>query len=261
MKEFKYICRPTNQSVMKKSLILLALAAICAAPANAQILDRLANKALNAAERGVSKAVEKKTEQAAQKATEKILGGAEKAIDKQTDKAAAAVEQATINATQAYTDAVVESANAMNASAAELNAATDELRQANAAAGASAAAGANLMSSYMTLMGAGTPTYEDKGDEVAMTWKYINFDLAWTAKFKGDKCSSSIMSYTFASPELATQYYREQIDGMDKKEAKNWSVDGKTVSEDNTDEYADKDKIAVKAVIQQLVLSMGGKLE
>ena len=34
---------------MKKTLILLTLAAACVAPENAQLLDRLANKAMNAA--------------------------------------------------------------------------------------------------------------------------------------------------------------------------------------------------------------------
>ena len=117
------------------------------------------------------------------------------------------------------------------------------------------------MGSYLTLMGAGTPKYEDKGDEVSMIWDYIQFNMNWTAKFKGEKCTKSTIGYTFQTPELATQFYREQIDGLDKDEAKKYSVDGKTCYEDNTDEYADKDKIAVKAAIQQLVISMGGKLE
>ncbi len=247
---------------MKKSLILLAVATLFAVPADAQLLNRLAEKAAQAAERGVERAVEKKTEQAAQKATEKILGGAEKAIDKQADKAAAAIEQATVNATQAYTDALVESANAINASASELNATADSLRKANEAAGISAAGGlGGLMGSYMTLMGAGTPVYEDNGNEVSMTWKYIQFDMAWTCKFSGDKCNSSIIAFTFPTEELATEYYREETDGLDKKEAKQYSVKGKTVYQDNTEEYSGKDKIAVKAEIQKVVLAMGGKLE
>ena len=40
-----------------------------------------------------------------------------------------------------------------------------------------------------------------------------------------------------------------------------WSVQDKTVIEDNTQEYSNQDKIAVKAAMQQIVISMGGKLE
>ena len=120
---------------------------------------------------------------------------------------------------------------------------------------------AGLMSSYMTLMGAGTPTIEDKGDEVILAWQYIQFNLEWHAKFKGDQCSESKMMYIFQTPELATQYYREQTADMDKDRAKLWSVQDKTVIEDNTQEYSNQDKIAVKAAMQQIVISMGGKLE
>ena len=69
------------------------------------------------------------------------------------------------------------------------------------------------------------------------------------------------MMYTFQTPELATQYYREQTADLEKDEAKLWSVDGKTVTQDNTAEYKGQDKVAVKASMQQIVLSMGGKLE
>ena len=118
-----------------------------------------------------------------------------------------------------------------------------------------------LMGSYMSLMGVAAPTYEDKGDEVLLSWDYVSFKLEWLAKFKKDECNDSKMMYTFQTPELATQYYREQTADLEKDEAKLWSVDGKTVTQDNTAEYKGQDKVAVKASMQQIVLSMGGKLE
>jgi hypothetical protein len=247
---------------MKKSLLLLIVAAFFTVPSNAQFLNRLTDKAMKAAEKGVTKAVEKSVEKTTEKATEKILGTAEKAVEKEVDKAADAAANAATNATKAYTDAVVESANEINASANELNRVTDSIRVANGQpAQASGAGMAGLMSSYMTLMGAGTPTIEDKGDEVILAWQYIQFNLEWHAKFKGEQCSESKMMYIFQTPELATQYYREQTADMDKDKAKLWSVQDKTVIEDNTQEYSNQDKVAVKAAMQQIVLSMGGKLE
>lgn len=232
---------------MRKTFFLMALAALCAAPANAQLLNRLTDKALKAAEKGVSKAVEKSVEKTTEKAAEKLLNSAEKAVDAQVNKATNAIDQST---------------SEINASLAEANRVTDSIRAANGELPQATGQGlAGLMGSYMSLMGAGAPTLEDKGDEMLLSWDYVGFKLEWLAKFKGDNCSESKMMYTHQTPEMAVQYYREQIDGLDEADAKKWSVDGKTVTEDNTAEYADKDKIAVKAAMQQIVLSMGGKLE
>ena len=100
-----------------------------------------------------------------------------------------------------------------------------------------------------------------RGDEVLLSWDYVGFKLEWLAKFKGDNCNESKLMYTFQTPELATQYYREQIADLEKDDAKLWSVKDKIVTQDNTAEYKGQDKIAVKAAMQQIVLSMGGKLE
>jgi hypothetical protein len=232
---------------MRKSILFIVFAALCTAPANAQLLNRLTDKALKAAEKGVGKAVEKSVEKTTEKAAQKLLNSAESAVDAQVNKATTAIDQST---------------NEINASIAEANRAADSIRVANGQAPQAAGAGlAGLMGSYMTLMGAGSPTLEDKGDEMLLSWDYVGFKLEWLAKFKGDNCSESKMMYTHQTPEMAIQYYREQIDGLDEADAKKWSVDGKTVTEDNTAEYADKDKIAIKAAMQQIVLSMGGKLE
>lgn len=227
---------------MRKSFILLAAAALfSAAPVNAQLLNRIADKAVKAAERGVSKAVEKSVEKTTEKATEKVLNSAEKAVEAQVDRAT----------------------NEINSTTNELNRYNDSLRAANAEvqAATGGAGVAGLMGSYMSLMGIAAPTYEDKGNEVLLTWDYVSFKLEWTAKFKGDECSDSKMMYTFQTPELATQYYREQTADLEKDEAKLWSVKDKTVTQDNTSEYKGQDKVAVKAAMQQIVLSMGGKLE
>ena len=229
---------------MKKSFLLLIVAALFTVPSNAQLLNRLADKAVKAAEKGVTKAVEKSVEKTTEKATEKALQSAEKAVEAQVDRGV----------------------NELNATTNELNRYNDSLAAANAefAAqnGGSAGAGVQgLMGSYMTLMGIAAPTYEDKGDEVLLSWDYVSFKLEWLAKFKKDECNESKMMYTFQTPELATQYYREQTADLEKDEAKLWSVDGKTVTQDNTAEYKGQDKVAVKASMQQIVLSMGGKLE
>lgn len=229
---------------MKKSFLLLFVAALFTVPSNAQLLNRLTDKAMKAAERGVTKAVEKSVEKTTEKATEKALESAEKAVEAQVDRGV----------------------NELNATTNELNRYNDSLAAANAefAAqnGGSAGAGVQgLMGSYMTLMGIAAPTYEDKGDEVLLSWDYVSFKLEWLAKFKKDECNESKMMYTFQTPELATQYYREQTADLEKDDAKLWSVDGKTVTQDNTAEYKGQDKVAVKASMQQIVLSMGGKLE
>ena len=229
---------------MKKSFLLLFVAALFTVPSNAQLLNRLTDKAVKAAERGVTKAVEKSVEKTTEKATEKALNSAEKAVEAQVERGV----------------------NELNATTNELNRYNDSLAAANAefAAqnGGSAGAGVQgLMGSYMTLMGIAAPTYEDKGDEVLLSWDYVSFKLEWLAKFKKDECNESKMMYTFQTPELATQYYREQTADLEKDEAKLWSVDGKTVTQDNTAEYKGQDKVAVKASMQQIVLSMGGKLE
>ena len=227
---------------MRKSFFLLAVAAVfCAAPAHAQLLNRITDKAVKAAERGVSKAVEKSVEKTTEKSTEKVLNSAEKAVEAQVDKGV----------------------NELNATTNELNRYNDSLRAANAEmqAATGGAGVQGLMGSYMSLMGIAAPTYEDKGNEVLLTWDYVSFKLEWLAKFKGDECNESKMMYTFQTPELATQYYREQIADLEKDEAKLWSVNDKVVTQDNTDEYKGQDKVAVKAAMQQIVLSMGGKLE
>ena len=226
---------------MKRSFLLLMVAALFTVPSNAQLLNRLTEKATKAAERGITKAVEKSVEKTTEKATEKALNSAEKAVEAQVNKGV----------------------NELNAATNELNRYNDSLAAANAeAAAATGGAGVQgLMGSYMTLMGIAAPTYEDKGNEVLLTWDYISFKLEWLAKFKGDNCNESKMMYTFQTPELATQYYREQIADLEKDEAKLWSVNDKVVTQDNTAEYKGQDKVAVKAAMQQIVLSMGGKLE
>lgn len=229
---------------MKKTLLMMIAALFLATPTQAQFLNKLADKAVKAAEKGVTKAVEKSAEKTAEKATEKVLGSAEKAVEAQVDR----------------------QVNELNATTNELNRYNDSLAAANAqfAAqnGGTAGAGVQgLMGSYMTLMGVAAPTYEDKGDEVLLSWDYISFKMEWLAKFKGDECNDSKMMYTFQTPELATQYYRDQTADMDKDEANLWSVNDKTVTQDNTDEYKGQDKVAVKAAMQQIVIGMGGKLE
>ena len=197
---------------MKKSFLLLIVAALFTVPSNAQLLNRLTDKAVKAAERGVTKAVEKSVEKTTEKATEKALQSAEKAVEAQVDRGV----------------------NELNATTNELNRYNDSLAAANA---------------------------EFAADEVLLSWDYVSFKLEWLAKFKKDECNESKMMYTFQTPELATQYYREQTENLDKDEAKLWSVDGKVVTQDNTAEYKGQDKVAVKASMQQIVLSMGGKLE
>jgi ribosomal protein S20 len=228
---------------MKKSFLLLFVAALFTVPSNAQLLNRLADKAAKAAEKGVTKAVEKSVEKTTEKATEKALNSAEKAVEAQVDRGI----------------------NELNATTNELNRYNDSLAAANAeyAAqnGGSSAGLQGLMGSYMTLMGVAAPTYEDKGDEVLLSWDYVSFKLEWLAKFKGDECNDSKMMYTFQTPELATQFYREQIADLEKADADLWSVDDKVVTQDNTAEYKGQDKVSVKASMQQIVLSMGGKLE
>lgn len=231
-------------AIMKKSFLLLAVAALFAVPANAQLLNRLTEKATKAAERGVTKAVEKSVERTTEKATEKALNSAEKAVEAQVDR----------------------QVNELNATTNEINRYNDSLAAANAEfarqnGGSTGAGVQGLMGSYMNLMGIAAPTYEDKGNEVLLSWDYVSFKMEWLAKFKGDECNDSKMMYTFQTPELATQYYREQIEDLDKDQAKLWSVDDKTVTQDNTADYKGQDKIAVKAAMQQIVLSMGGKLE
>ena len=229
---------------MKRTLILLFAATLLAVPTQAQLLNRLTEKAVKAAEKGVEKAVTKSVEKTTEKATEKALGAAEKAVDAQVNRGVSAINQST---------------NELNASIQEANRVNDSILKAN---GMQAQAGlGGLVGSYMTLMGAGAPTYEDKGNEVLLSWDYIGFKLEWLAKFKGDNCNESKLMYTFQTPELATQYYREQIADLEKDDAKLWSVKDKIVTQDNTAEYKGQDKIAVKAAMQQIVLSMGGKLE
>ena len=229
---------------MKRTVILLFAATLLAVPSQAQLLNRLTEKAVKAAEKGVEKAVTKSVEKTTEKAAEKALGAAEKAVDAQVNKGVSALNQST---------------NELNASIQEANRVNDSILKAN---GMQAQAGlGGLVGSYMTLMGAGTPTYEDKGNEVLLSWDYVGFKLEWLAKFRGDNCSESKLMYTFQTPELATQYYREQIADLEKDDAKLWSVKDKTVTQDNTAEYKGQDKIAVKAAMQQIVLSMGGKLE
>lgn len=230
---------------MRKSFVLLAVAALfAAAPANAQLLNKLTDKAMKAAEKGVTKAVEKSVEKTTEKATSKALESAERAVDAQVDR----------------------QVNELNATTNELNRYNDSLRAANEEfarqnGGSTGAGVQGLMGSYMTLMGIGTPVYEDKGDEVLLTWDYVNYKLEWIAKFKGDKCVESKTNYINPTEEMAIQFYREQIADLSEAEAKKWSVDGKTVTEDTTDESKDKDKVEIKASMQQMVLSMGGKLE
>lgn len=229
---------------MKRTLILLFAATLLAVPTQAQLLNRLTEKAVKAAEKGVEKAVTKSVEKTTEKAAEKALGAAEKAVDAQVNRGVSAINQST---------------NELNASIQEANRVNDSILKAN---GMQAQAGlGGLVGSYMTLMGAGAPTYEDKGNEVLLSWDYIGFKLEWLAKFKGDNCNESKLMYTFQTPELATQYYREQIADLEKDDAKLWSVKDKIVTQDNTAEYKGQDKIAVKAAMQQIVLSMGGKLE
>ena len=230
---------------MRKSFVLLAVAALfAAAPATAQLLNRLTDKAVKAAEKGVTKAVEKSVEKTTEKATEKALQSAEKAVDAQVDR----------------------QVNELNATTNELNRYNDSLRAANEEYarqnGGTAGAGVQgLMGSYMSLMGIGSPVYEDKGDEVLLTWDYVNYKLEWIAKFKGDKCVESKTNYINPTEEMAIQFYREQIADLSEADAKKWSVDGKTVTQDTSDESKDKDKVEIKASMQQMVLSMGGKLE
>ena len=230
---------------MRKSFVLLAVAALfAAAPANAQLLNKLTDKAMKAAEKGVTKAVEKSVEKTTEKATSKALESAERAVDAQVDR----------------------QVNELNAATNELNRYNDSLAAANAEfaaqnGGSTGAGVQGLMGSYMTLMGIGTPVYEDKGDEVLLTWDYVNYKLEWIAKFKGDKCVESKTNYINPTEEMAIQFYREQIADLSEADAKKWSVDGKTVTEDTTDESKDKDKVEIKASMQQMVLSMGGKLE
>ncbi|MBR6370699.1 MAG: hypothetical protein IKS24_06430 [Bacteroidaceae bacterium] len=231
---------------MKRTLILLFAATLLAVPTQAQLLNRLTEKAVKAAEKGVEKAVTKSVEKTTEKAAEKALGAAEKAVDAQVNRGVSAINQST---------------NELNASIQEANRVNDSIRKANGLDAQAAAGLGGLVGSYMTLMGAGTPKYEDKGDEVLLSWDYVGFKLEWLAKFKGDNCNESKMMYTFQTPELATQFYREQTAELEKDEAKKWSVKDKVVTEDNTDEYKGKDKVEIKASMQQIVLSMGGKLE
>lgn len=238
---------------MKKLIMILAVA-VMAVPANAQLLNRLADKAINAAGKAVEKTVEKRVEKGVEKATNKIFDALEKPLNRQVDKASKAVELAAMNATAEVAQA-----------AAGISAANDSLAKISQEREISeaeyAALSNSLMSSYLALAGVGAPKYVDNGNSVEMTWDYVGYSIGWKAQFSGDKCTKSVKTYTFQTPELATQYYRTEIEGMEAADAARYSLDGKTVSEDDTENYSDKDKVAVKAEMQQVVMAMGGKLE
>lgn len=238
---------------MKKLFMILA-AALLAVPANAQLLNKLADKALNAATKAVEKTVEKRVEQSVEKAANKIFDALEKPLNQQVNKASKAVEIAAMNATAE----VAEAAAGISAANEELIKISQEKEMTDAEY---AALSNSMMSSYLTMAGIGSPKYSDNGNSIEFTWAYIGYELGWKAEFSGDKCTKSVKTYSFQTPELATMYYRDQIEGLEASEAKKFKVDGKSVIEDDTDEYADKDKIAVKAEMQQAVLAMGGKLE
>lgn len=238
---------------MKKILMIIAVA-VMSVPANAQLLNRLADKAINAAGKAVEKTVEKRVEKGVEKATNKLFDALEKPFNKQVEKASKAVEIAAMNATAEVAQA-----------AAGISAANDSLvkiRQEREMSEAEyAALSGSLMSSYLALAGVGAPKYVDNGNSVEMTWDYVGYSLGWKAEFTADKCTKSVKTYTFQTPELATNYYRGEIEGLEPAETARFSVDGKTVKEDDTESYSDKDKVAVKAEMQQIVMAMGGKLE
>lgn len=233
---------------------MILAVAVMAVPANAQLLNRLADKAINAAGKAVEKTVEKRVEKGVEKATNKIFDALEKPLNRQVDKASKAVELAAMNATAEVAQA-----------AAGISAANDSLAKISQEREISeaeyAALSNSLMSSYLALAGVGAPKYVDNGNSVEMTWDYVGYSIGWKAQFSGDKCTKSVKTYTFQTPELATQYYRTEIEGMEAADAARYSLDGKTVSEDDTENYSDKDKVAVKAEMQQVVMAMGGKLE
>lgn len=233
---------------------MILAVAILAVPANAQFLNRLADKALNAAGKAVEKTVEKRVEKGVEKATNKILDALEKPLNQQVDKASKAVEIAATNASAE----VAQAAAGISAANEELAKISQEREMTDAEY---AALSSSMMSSYLALAGVGAPKYVDNGNSVEMSWDYVGYSIGWKAEFSADKCTKSVKSYTFQTPELATSYYRGEIEGMEPADAARFSVDGKTVYEDDTESYTDKDKIAVKAEMQQIVMAMGGKLE
>lgn len=237
-----------------KKLIMILAAAILAVPANAQLLNRLADKALNAATNAVEKTVEKRVEKGVEKAANKIFDSLEKPLNQQVNKASKAVEIAAMNASSD----VAEAAAGISAANEELIKISQETEMTDAEY---AALSNSMMSSYLTMAGVGAPKYIDNGNSVELSWAYIGYELGWKAEFSGDKCTKSVKTYSFQTPEMATMYYHDLIEGLEADEAKRYSVQGKSVIEDDTEEYTDQDKTAVKAEMQQAVLAMGGKLE
>lgn len=93
-----------------------------------------------------------------------------------------------------------------------------------------------------------TMTAKEQG--VTITYK-------WTCDFQNDLCTRSIMEMTYPSESIARQVYESTVEDLDDEDKVTYSVKGKVVTADMTEEYKGQSKSVIKLAMEAMKRKYG----
>lgn len=100
-----------------------------------------------------------------------------------------------------------------------------------------------------------TTKFEEKGNQMILTitWKNVDTQVQ-TATFQGEECVSYIVKDTYANNTLADEAWKEVQ--KDKDYAQYVTRDGKTITQDLTEDFKGMPKEVVRSFMQNMAEEM-----
>lgn len=81
----------------------------------------------------------------------------------------------------------------------------------------------------------------------------ISIDNTWVCEFENDVCTSSVMTMTYPNANLAQQAYEDAVNGKSADDKTEYSINGKVVTADTTEEYRGKSKQVIKLAMMAIM--------
>ena len=85
----------------------------------------------------------------------------------------------------------------------------------------------------------------------------VTVSIKWTCDFQNDLCTRSIMEMSYPWESIARQVYESAVENLDEKEKTVYSVKGKVVTVNMTEEYRGIQKSIIKKAMEAMKANAG----
>ncbi|MCR5820438.1 MAG: hypothetical protein K6F94_05785 [Bacteroidaceae bacterium] len=100
------------------------------------------------------------------------------------------------------------------------------------------------------------PEITDTGNKLVLTYSTSAYNLTtstkWTCEFENALCTSSIVEVTYPSEAIARESYQNTVEDLDDDEPNIYSINGRVVTANTTEDYKGTPKASIKAAMEIL---------